>query len=258
MKKDAFYFPHFSNARHDRKIKRVLKDLGVEGYGLFFMLLEVLREQTDLKYPLSDVDLLADEFGTSVAKLKAIIAKYDLFQTDSDGKFFSIKQIFYLQPYFEKSERAREAANLRWKNTKLDANALPSHSERNASKVKESKLNESEGKQRKAVEPDLEQFEKWTREIISGQDFFFHQKFQNEIPNWGGAPEKFVELMNGHLELLNRYPAMNPNTQQRFRNSAIKHIKEQLAKEANGKSKQRGFDVDGAKDSISDYLAKHG
>ena len=55
--KDAYYFPHFCNARHDRKIKRVTKELGVEGYGIYFMVLEVLREQTDFKYPLSEIDL---------------------------------------------------------------------------------------------------------------------------------------------------------------------------------------------------------
>jgi hypothetical protein len=43
LSKDAYYFPHFYNARHDRKIKRLRKDLGIEGYGIFFMLLEVLR-----------------------------------------------------------------------------------------------------------------------------------------------------------------------------------------------------------------------
>ncbi len=63
--KDAFYFPHFCNARHDRKLKRVRKELGLEGYGIFFMLLETLREQADYRYPIEDLDLLADEFGTS-------------------------------------------------------------------------------------------------------------------------------------------------------------------------------------------------
>jgi hypothetical protein len=52
MEKEAYYFPHFCNARHDRKIRRLRKELGVEGYGIYFMLLETLREQQDLMYPL--------------------------------------------------------------------------------------------------------------------------------------------------------------------------------------------------------------
>jgi hypothetical protein len=173
MKKDAFYFPHFCNARHDRKIKRVLKDLGIEGYGIFFMLLEVLREQVDFKYPLKDIDLLADEFGTSEPKIKAVIGAYDLFQVDEANNFFSMKQIFYLQPYIEKSDRARNAANKRWNllnqpeikpsfkeegvgdntdDANADANALHEQSVSNASKVKESKVKESKVKEL----PDLE------------------------------------------------------------------------------------------------------
>ena len=159
MKKDSYYFPHFYNARTDRKIKRVIKDLGIEGYGIYFMILEVLREQTDFKYPLDDIDLLADEFGCSEVKLKAVVSKYDLFKADK-GMFTSPKLILYLQPYLERSKRAQAAANKRWKKVNNDlskqpkqlaqnanvdanayANALPEQcvSECKESKVKESK-----------------------------------------------------------------------------------------------------------------------
>ena len=151
MKKDAYYFPHFCNARHDRKIKRVAKELGVEGYGIFFMLLEVLREQTDFKFPMEDVDLLADEFGTSEQKIRTVICNYQLFQIDEEEKFFSPKLVFYLQPYLEKSERARIAARKRWDNLQneddanADAKALQMENKcnanQNASKVKYSKVN---------------------------------------------------------------------------------------------------------------------
>ncbi len=150
--KDAYYFPHFSNARHDRKIRRVLKELGVEGYGIYFMLLEVLREQSDLRYPIADIDLLADEFRTSEAKIQTIISKYDLFEIDQEEMFFSPKQIKYLQPYFERSQRARDAANKRWDAQKQlpqtcdgNANALQKQSDGNASKVKYSKVNKVNG-----------------------------------------------------------------------------------------------------------------
>lgn len=156
VSKDAYYFPHFYNARHDRKIKRIRKDLGIEGYGIFFMLLEVLREQTDFKYPYSDIDLLADEFGTSKAKIESVINCYDLFSTDEKEMFFSTKLMCYLLPYLEKSERARVAAQKRWNNFKAlpnanaYANALDLDSKcnanQNASKVevvKESKVNKS-------------------------------------------------------------------------------------------------------------------
>lgn len=110
MKKDAYYFPHFSNARHDRKLRRVRKELGVEGYGIYFMLLETLRDQEMFRYPIEDLDLLADEFGTSEQKIRTVICNYDLFQViELDGKesFVSMKFVEYLQPYLDNKHRNR-------------------------------------------------------------------------------------------------------------------------------------------------------
>ena len=163
MKKDAYYFPHFSNARHDRKIKRVIKDLGIEGYGIYFMVLEVLRDQQDFKYPLNDLDLLADEFGTSESKLRVVVSNYDLFQVDMENNFFSMKQKLYMQPYLEKTQRAKDAAQLRWNKVK-DANAYP-NADANAMPIrmqgKESKVKESKVKEDKVLSPRDLIFEKW-------------------------------------------------------------------------------------------------
>lgn len=107
MTKDAFYFPHFSNARIDRKLRRVRKELGLEGYGIYFMILETLREQAEYKYPVADIDLLADEFVTSEQKVRTVITNYELFTIDEDQNFFSPKMIMFLQPYLEGKERRR-------------------------------------------------------------------------------------------------------------------------------------------------------
>jgi hypothetical protein len=146
MNKDAYYFPHFSNARHDRKIKRLRKELGIEGYGIYFMILEVLRDQEDFSYPMSDIDLLADEFNTSEQKIEVVVTNYGLFKIDQDKFFYSIKLIEYLKPYLERSKRARDAALKRWhgnSHANADANALPEQSAGNASKVNESKREDS-------------------------------------------------------------------------------------------------------------------
>jgi len=125
MKKESVYFPHFCHARHDRKIKRVVKELGVEGYGIYFMLLEVLREQSDYKYPISDVDLLADEFNTSESKVKVVVLNYNLFEIDENNMFFSLNLIEFIQPYLKIKEQRTNAVNARWARVK----ALPEHTE---------------------------------------------------------------------------------------------------------------------------------
>ena len=180
MEKDAFYFPHFSNARHDRKIKRITKELGVEGYGIFFMILEVLREQTSLKYPMSDIDLLAYEFGTSEQKVRTVICNYGLFDVDQDEMFYSKKLFEYLKPYFTMKRQRKEAAESRWskereikalkepKEVQSDSESntglMRPHSDRITtemqSKVKESKGKESKEKNKRAAPVSLEFREK--------------------------------------------------------------------------------------------------
>lgn len=163
MKKDAYYFPHFCNARHDRKIKRLRKELGIEGYGIYFMILEVLRDQVDFKYPYQDIDLLSDEFDTSFAKMEVVIKKYELFEFDKQGNFYSPRLILYMQPYLEKTKRARDAANKRWSDLKgkddiimIDANAY-ANAYTNAEQM-QSKSNASamQGKERKGDLRDLD------------------------------------------------------------------------------------------------------
>jgi hypothetical protein len=107
MDKDAFYFPHFSNARNDRKLRRLRKELGVEGYGIYFMILEVLRDQQEFSYPMDDIDLLADEFQTSDQKVRVVVCNYGLFQVNENEFFFSPNFIKYLNPYLERKEQNR-------------------------------------------------------------------------------------------------------------------------------------------------------
>ena len=155
MEKDAFYFPHFSNARNDRKIKRLRKELGAEGYGVYFMILETLRDQQDFCYPMEDIDLLSEEFDVSEAKVRTVICNYGLFDINNEQNFFSPKLIKYLEPYFKMKNQRKNAAKARWaKHPKInllgeisDATALRPHNDRSATemqrKVKESKVKES-------------------------------------------------------------------------------------------------------------------
>ncbi|MHB9128456.1 MAG: Lin1244/Lin1753 domain-containing protein [Candidatus Humimicrobiaceae bacterium] len=45
--KDSYYFSHDSNARHDPNILALRSVYGVKGYGWFWIILEVMREESD-------------------------------------------------------------------------------------------------------------------------------------------------------------------------------------------------------------------
>lgn len=91
MSKDSYYFSHDSNARNDIKMVRVRRALGLEGYGIYFCLIEILREQKDFKLPLTSVSDIAFELHTSEEKVKTIIMAYDLFEIEEDTHFFSAR-----------------------------------------------------------------------------------------------------------------------------------------------------------------------
>jgi len=209
MKKDAFYFPHFSNASKDNKIRRLEKELGLEGYAIYFKLLEVLRETTGYKYPMDDIDLLADDFGTSEPKVRVVICNYGLFNVDEENNFFSIKQIYYLQPYIEKTQRARVAAQKRWDRVEGDANAMQMHSKCNAdamqikeSKVKKSKVKESKLKEIKEESPLVFISNEW-QELWEGWVEHKRNQFKDKYKTKQSeqiAINQLVELAGGELE----------------------------------------------------------
>ena len=212
MEKEAFYFPHFCNARHDRKIRRLRKELGTEGYGIYFMLLETLREQQDLMYPLEDLDLLAEEFNVSEAKVRVAICNYGLFEIDEEQKFFSPKMLIYLEPYFKMKEQRKIAGQKSAEKRKLLE--IPTTVQRpfndrstNERKVNESKVNEIKVKESKvsfsemlspyidSLNSEYENFYSyWTEKNAKGKERWEVEKFfdiSRRINTWLTNANKF-------------------------------------------------------------------
>ena len=87
-KKDAYYFKHDSNARNDVKVLRLRREMKIEGYGIYFMLLEVLRDQSDHRFPLASLTDLAYDFRIKEEVIAKVIGSFDLFIVE-DGYFYS-------------------------------------------------------------------------------------------------------------------------------------------------------------------------
>lgn len=146
-KKDAYYFSHDSNARHDPKILNLRKIFGNEGYALYFMTIEVMREQKTFEIDKKMIDFISTDLALECEKYKKFIdycVKIDLF-TKENGKIFSKSLKNRMELYQSKSNKARESALKRWQYSQKEecernANALPTQCEGNA--LKESKGNE--------------------------------------------------------------------------------------------------------------------
>jgi hypothetical protein len=142
MKKEAYYFSHDANAKDDPKILQLRMEMGWEGYGLFWALIEMLRNESDHRMQ-KHYKSIAFALHTNEESIKKLVNDFDLFGTD-DQFFWSESLLKRMELKEAKSEKMRNAANKRW-NKDDDAQAMQMHSKSNAEamQLKESKVNKT-------------------------------------------------------------------------------------------------------------------
>ena len=153
MKTNKSYFSHDSNARNSDKLLKVRMDLGAEGYAIYFMILERLREEDDY-ISKNDYMMIAYDLRVDEEKVKKVINDYDLFIVDDD--------VFYSKSFMErmtikdsKRLKAQKAVNERWEKEKKkkeqekyerNTDVLQTYNERNTNSYKEKKSKEKKSK----------------------------------------------------------------------------------------------------------------
>lgn len=143
--KNTYYFSHDCNARNDEKILVMRSIYGLEGYAMYFMIIEILREQADFK--LKDTkylpNALAVQLGTDVEIVKKFLDdccnEFNLFVRE-DGFIYSESLNRRMGIIDEISKKRKEAAAKRWENMqnecKCNANAYGLHAENEKSVCK--------------------------------------------------------------------------------------------------------------------------
>ncbi len=133
--KDVYYFSHDANALSDPKILAMRCDYGFESYGLYFAIIEMLRNESEYKLPLNKTTFRAIKMqtGTTIDNIEKYvqdcIEEYidnetgnGLFVTD--GKYFwSASLLRRMNKYEQIKQKRVEAANLRWKNNQDNKNS---------------------------------------------------------------------------------------------------------------------------------------
>jgi len=152
MPKNAYYFPHDSNASRDPNILKMRCVYQAEGYGWYWMIIELLREQDNYKLSIADecdCNAIAMHCYADAERftnyLKDCIEKFHLFSRD-DGFLWSESLTRRMKTFDERSEKARLNALVRWDSK---ATAMQPQCDGNAKerKVKEIKLKESKVKE---------------------------------------------------------------------------------------------------------------
>ena len=80
-------FSHDSNARNDEKLVRLRMKQGAAGYGVYFMILERLREEADYMSA-KDYNMIAFDLRVDAAIVKSVVEDFGLFTFTDDGKCF--------------------------------------------------------------------------------------------------------------------------------------------------------------------------
>lgn len=116
MAKDPYYFTHDANASQDPKIMAMMKKHTVAGYGMFWIIIERLRNETGYKIADKDYnwDALAMQMQCTSSEVKEFVeycTSLDLFVKD-DGFFYSpalLKRMIHLDHVREQRVRAAKA-----------------------------------------------------------------------------------------------------------------------------------------------------
>ena len=124
MSKDTFWFKHDYDAADDDKTMLLIEQLGLEGYGIYWVLIEKLRGRTDYKMPFSMIPSLARRYMTTPEKMKTVVTQYGLFEFDEDGFFYSTSLIQRMEALTELKNKRSAAGRLgnakRWGEKRIE------------------------------------------------------------------------------------------------------------------------------------------
>ena len=74
----------------DYKMMKLNADMKCMGLGLYLETILFLRKQQEYKHDFNELDLLADQWGTTVENLQHLIKDFDLFLITEDGYLMSV------------------------------------------------------------------------------------------------------------------------------------------------------------------------
>lgn len=133
------YFSHDSNARNDEKIVNMRMQMGAEGYAIYFMILERLRESEDFM-GVKDYNVIAFDLRVDAKDVKRVVEDFGLFQFTDDGKQFYSDSFRDRMRIMESKrikqvEAGKRTASMRWSGSKSEGDGVTNLSEKSNSTI---------------------------------------------------------------------------------------------------------------------------
>lgn len=200
--KEAYYFSHDSNARNDKKILDMLSVYGAEGYGWYWMLVEMMRDATDYKLDMQSkysFNAFAMQLYAESTRIKDFITdcinEFGLFESDG-AYFWSNSLLRRMEKKKKVSKKRSDAANKRWNN----ANASKNDADAMQNDAKESKGKESKRNKSKENKKDKTAFEDYTSNpaLIKTLESYLEHRKKIKKP----MTEKAIKLLLDKLDKL--------------------------------------------------------
>ena len=229
MKKDTYYFSHDYNANSDTKILFMRQQLGMEGYGIYWFLIEKLADAGGY-LPLKIIPVLAMQMHTTEIKVKGVIESFELFQI-IDNQFFSLRLLDHLELRNSYSEGGKKGAESRWANRGAIGGANANERKGKEKKGKEKKeINASllnSNLFRKPKIPTLEEVQ--MNFISSGGTKEMAEAFFNKhnAVDWflkGSPITNYKSLIPNFIKIFKENESKSHKTRQQTTNESIEYI----------------------------------
>lgn len=208
MSKKTPFFSHDMNARHDPKMTAMRSVYGAEGYGIFWILVEMMGESDGYKLDMKgkySFDSYASqsncERNTIVSLVNDCIHEFELFETDNNY-FWSPSLLRRMEYRDMKSEKARESVGKRW--NKNDGNTNVNQSNNDGNTINKTKQNIKHS-------PEFDEF--WSvypRKIAKSDAWKMWQRRMKESINPElliTCAENYAKQCKGKEESFVKYPA---------------------------------------------------
>lgn len=178
MPKEAYFFSHDANARSDDKILELRSEFGWEGYGLFWAIVETLRDCSNYSYPSNAKAGLALSLNIDKTKLEHFLKRaiaLGLF-VEKNGCIFSESLMRRMEQVDAKRRKRAEAGRL---GGQAKAKGKQRSSNAKAKASKERKEKESKEDNIKGVDLPFEsdafkqQWDKWKAYKLKQHSFTY-------------------------------------------------------------------------------------
>ena len=145
--KDAYYFSHDSNARNDQRLMKVRMKYGPEGYGIYFMVIEILRDTENYKLHISDVNSICFDIRSKEENVLDILKNYNLFEFEDD--FFYSKSLSRRMEKLDKIKEIRRESGKKGAKATAKVRQVLKSETANVEQVEQSKEKKSKAKDSK-------------------------------------------------------------------------------------------------------------